>query len=202
MTVTDPISDMLPRMRHAVMAEHSTVALPNSNMKGAIAQILKDEGYISGFEIVEDSKRPAQKVLRIRLKYVGERRERRAVITGLERISRPGSRVYAGKQEIPWVLSGMGVAIISSPKGSLEYTFPQDISFAMENGVINVKRPSDDPSHRALHGTTRALIHNMVTGVSTGFERILEINGVGYRADVQGKNLVLNLGYSHPITIG
>ena len=90
---------------------------------------------------------------------------------------------------------------VKGPKGSLEYTFPQDISFAMENGVINVKRPSDDPSHRALHGTTRALIHNMVTGVSTGFERILEINGVGYRAEVQGKNLLLNLGYSHPIIV-
>ncbi|OGN92675.1 MAG: 50S ribosomal protein L6 [Chloroflexi bacterium RBG_13_50_21] len=90
---------------------------------------------------------------------------------------------------------------VKGPKGALEFTFHQDISFALENGVINVKRPSDDRTHRALHGTTRALIHNMVTGVSTGFERILEINGVGYRAEVQGKNLVLNLGYSHPITI-
>lgn len=117
MSVTDPISDMLTRIRNAVMAEHSTVALPNSRMKASIAQILKDEGYISGFEVVDDTRRPAQKVLRIRLKYIGERRERRAVITGLERISRPGSRVYAGKQEIPWVLSGMGVAILSTPKG-------------------------------------------------------------------------------------
>ncbi len=117
MSVSDPISDMLTHIRNAVMAEHSTVALPNSKMKSAIAQILKDEGYISGFEIVDDTKHPAQKVLRIRLKYVGERRERRPVITGLERISRPGSRVYTGKQEIPWVLSGMGVAILSTPKG-------------------------------------------------------------------------------------
>ncbi len=117
MTVSDPISDMLTRIRNAVMAEHSTVALPNSKMKTAIAQILKDEGYITGYEVVEDSKRPAQKVLRIRLKYVGERRERRPVISGLERISRPGGRVYTGKQDIPWVLSGMGVAIISTPKG-------------------------------------------------------------------------------------
>jgi small subunit ribosomal protein S8 len=117
MSVSDPISDMLTRIRNAVMAEHTTVALPNSKMKTAIAQILKDEGYISGYEIVEDTKRPAQKVLRIRLKYVGERRDRQAVITGLERVSRPGSRVYTGKQEIPWVLSGMGVAILSTPKG-------------------------------------------------------------------------------------
>ncbi len=90
---------------------------------------------------------------------------------------------------------------VKGPKGALEYTFSQDISFSLENGVINVKRPSDDRAHRALHGTTRALIQNMVTGVSTGFERILEINGVGYRAEVQGKNLVLNLGYSHPIVV-
>jgi large subunit ribosomal protein L6 len=71
----------------------------------------------------------------------------------------------------------------------------------MENGIINVNRPSDDRIHRALHGTTRALIQNMVTGVSAGFERVLEINGVGYRAELQGKNLVLNLGYSHPIVV-
>ncbi|HSB65407.1 MAG TPA: 30S ribosomal protein S8 [Anaerolineales bacterium] len=117
MSVSDPISDMLTRIRNAVLAEHTTVALPNSKMKSAIAQILKDEGYISGFEIVDDTKHPAQKVLRIRLKYIGERRERRPVITGLERVSRPGNRIYTGKQKIPWVLSGMGVAIISTPKG-------------------------------------------------------------------------------------
>ncbi len=90
---------------------------------------------------------------------------------------------------------------IKGPKGSLEYAFSKDVSVVLENGSIIVKRPTDDASHRALHGTTRALIHNMVTGVSTGFERVLEINGVGYRADMQGKNLVLNLGYSHPIVI-
>lgn len=117
MSVTDPIADMLTRVRNAVMTGHSVVAMPNSKIKAAIAQILKEEGYIGGFEIVEDSKNLAQKVLRIRLKYVGERRERRSVITNLERISRPGNRVYTGKQEIPWVLSGMGVAILSTPKG-------------------------------------------------------------------------------------
>jgi large subunit ribosomal protein L6 len=90
---------------------------------------------------------------------------------------------------------------VKGPKGSLEYTFPQEVSFALENGVINVTRPSDARIHRALHGTTRALIQNMITGVNTGFERILEINGVGYRAEVQGENLILNLGYSHPIKI-
>jgi small subunit ribosomal protein S8 len=116
MSVNDPISDMLTRIRNAVMAGHSTVALPSSNLKVAIAKILKEEGYISGYEVV-DGKVAGSKVLRIRLKYVGERRERRSVITGLERISRPGRRVYTGKREIPWVLSGIGISIMTTPKG-------------------------------------------------------------------------------------
>ncbi len=116
MSVSDPIADMLTRIRNAIMMGHSMVAMPSSNLKVAIAKILKEEGYISSYEVV-DGERPGHKVLRIRLKYVGERRERKSVITGLERVSRPGRRVYAGKGDIPWVLSGMGVAIISTPKG-------------------------------------------------------------------------------------
>ena len=116
MSVTDPIADMLTRIRNALMVGHPTVAIPSSNLKLAIAKILKDEGYITNYEVV-DGARPAHKILRIRLKYIGERRQRKPVITGLERISRPGRRVYTGKREIPWVLSGMGIAIISTPKG-------------------------------------------------------------------------------------
>ncbi len=116
MSVTDPISDMLTRMRNAIVMGHAMVAMPSSNIKVSIAKILKEEGYISAYETV-DGKIAGSKVLRIRLKYVGERRERRSVITGLERISRPGRRVYKGKQEIPWVLSGMGIAILTTPKG-------------------------------------------------------------------------------------
>jgi len=116
MSMTDPISDMLTRIRNAVMVGHGLVALPSSKIKVAIAKILKEEGYVSSYEVV-DGKTAGQKVLRIRLKYVGERRERKSVITGLERISRPGRRVYTGKTEIPWVLSGMGIAILSTPKG-------------------------------------------------------------------------------------
>jgi len=116
MFVSDPIADMLTRMRNAVMAGHTAVAMPSSKIKAEIAKILKDEGYISGYEVV-DGEIAGQKVLRLRLKYIGERRDRRSVITGLERVSRPGRRVYTGKREIPWVLSGMGVAIISTPKG-------------------------------------------------------------------------------------
>lgn len=116
MSVTDPIADMLTRMRNGLMAGHSVVALPSSTIKVAIAEILKEEGYLEGFEVVPQDGKP-QPILRITLKYVGERRDRRPVISGLKRISRPGRRVYAGKREIPRVRSGIGVAIVSTPKG-------------------------------------------------------------------------------------
>jgi small subunit ribosomal protein S8 len=116
MSVVDPISDMLTRIRNAVLVGHNQVAVPSSKIKVAIAKILKEEGYVGGYEVV-DGKVAGSKVLRIRLKYVGERRDRHPVITGLERISRPGRRVYTGKKDIPWVLSGMGIAIVSTPKG-------------------------------------------------------------------------------------
>lgn len=116
MNVSDPIADMLTRIRNAIQVGHPVVALPSSKIKIAIAKILKDEGYISAYEIV-DGKTEGQKILRIRLKYIGERRSRQSVITGLERISRPGRRVYSGKLEIPWVLAGIGIAIVSTPKG-------------------------------------------------------------------------------------
>jgi len=116
MNVTDPISDMLTRIRNAMMAGHTVVALPSSKIKESIAKILQEEGYITNYELV-DGKVAGSKVLRIQLKYIGERRERKPVITGMERVSRPGRRVYTGKQEIPWVLSGIGIAILSTPKG-------------------------------------------------------------------------------------
>ena len=116
MSVSDPIADMLTRIRNGVMAGHSSVAMPNSKLKLAIAGILKEEGYIEDFEVAEGAK-PSHKVLRLRLKYMGKRKTRRPVIAGLERISRPGRRIYTKKSEIPWVLSGLGVAILSTPKG-------------------------------------------------------------------------------------
>lgn len=114
--VTDPIADMLTRIRNAVMVSHGTVSVPHSKLKESIAQILKDEGYIDGFDVAAEDGNP-QKNIRLKLKYVGVRRDRRAVLTDLQRVSRPGRRVYVGKGEIPWVLSGMGVAILSTPKG-------------------------------------------------------------------------------------
>jgi small subunit ribosomal protein S8 len=116
MTIIDPIADMLTRIRNGVMAGHSLVAMPSSKLKVEIAKIMKDEGYLEGFEVVE-SEELSQRVLRLKIKYVGERRSRRAVISGIERVSKPGRRVYTKKQDIPWVLSGIGVAILSTPKG-------------------------------------------------------------------------------------
>ena len=118
MSVSDPIADMLTRVRNAVMAGQGLTAMPSSKMKTAIAKILKDEGFIKDYEVV-DGERSGHKVLRIRLKYIGVRRDRRPVLTGLERVSRPGRRVYTGKKNIPWVLSGMGIAIVSTPKGMM-----------------------------------------------------------------------------------
>ncbi len=114
MTMTDPIADMLTRIRNAVMAGHSYVVVPGSKIKLAIAKILKEEGFIENYDLTRDRPQP---MIRIWLKYTGDRKNRRCAITGLKRISKPGRRVYTGKKEIPWVLSGMGIAILSTSKG-------------------------------------------------------------------------------------
>jgi len=116
MSVSDPIADMLTRIRNAAMTGQALVAMPNSKVKAEIAKILKEEGYLESYEVAE-GEHAGQMVLRVRLKYVGERRQRHPVLTNLVRVSRPGRRVYTKKQEIPWVLSGIGVAILSTPKG-------------------------------------------------------------------------------------
>jgi large subunit ribosomal protein L6 len=90
---------------------------------------------------------------------------------------------------------------VKGPKGELEETFSPEIKITMEDGTISVTRPNDQPRIRALHGTTRALLNNMIVGCSTGFQKVLDYKGVGYRAEVSGTSLVLNLGYSHPITV-
>ncbi|MGO0122792.1 30S ribosomal protein S8 [Desulfothermobacter acidiphilus] len=111
MVTTDPIADFLTRIRNASMVYHSTVEIPASKMKIALASILKEEGFIKDYEVVEDGK---QGVVRIYLKY-GPNRER--VITGLRRISKPGRRVYVRKDQVPQVLGGMGIAILSTSRG-------------------------------------------------------------------------------------
>ena len=90
---------------------------------------------------------------------------------------------------------------VKGPKGELEFTFNPEMLIKKEDGMIVVERPSDQPMHRALHGTTRSVLDNMIVGVSKGFERILEIEGVGYRAEVDGKNLIINAGFSHPMIV-
>ena len=112
----DPISDMLTRIRNAMMVGHTSVAMPSSNIKTEIARILKEEGYLESYEVVEGDK-PTHKVLKVKIKYAGERRSKRPVITGIVRVSRPGRRVYTRKNEIPWVLSGLGISIMSTPQG-------------------------------------------------------------------------------------
>ncbi len=112
MTMSDPIADMLTRIRNANTAKHDTVDIPASKMKIAIADILVDEGYISKYDIVEDGN---FKSIRVTLKYGADKNEK--VITGIKRISKPGLRVYAGKDEIPTVLGGLGIAILSTNKG-------------------------------------------------------------------------------------
>ena len=110
MQITDPIADMLTRIRNANDARHATVDVPASKLKIAIAQILKDEGYIKDFEVQEGN---YQGVIRITLKYLGKEK----VITGLRRVSKPGLRMYAGADDLPKVLRGLGIAIISTSKG-------------------------------------------------------------------------------------
>lgn len=114
MSMTDPIADMLTRVRNAQMRLHPTVSMPSSKVKQELARVLKEEGYIEDFEVLPEK---PQAVLSITLKYVGDRRSRRSVITGLERVSKPGRRVYVGKKDIPWVLSGMGTAVVTTSQG-------------------------------------------------------------------------------------
>ena len=111
MQITDPVADMLTRIRNANTAKHESVDCPAPNLKKAIAQILLDEGYIKSFEVVEDG---TQGIIRIQLKYLAGKEK---VISGLRRVSKPGLRVYAGADELPRVLKGLGIAIISTSKG-------------------------------------------------------------------------------------
>ena len=111
MNITDPIADLLTRIRNASTAKHPSVDIPASNLKKAIANILLEEGYVKGVQVIADDK---QGVIRIALKYT---ETGASVISGIRRVSKPGLRVYAGAEEIPYVLKGLGIAIISTSKG-------------------------------------------------------------------------------------
>ena len=112
MTMSDPIADMLTRIRNANTAKHDTVDIPSSKMKVAIADILVDEGYIAKYDLIDEG---SYKTMRVTLKYGANKNEK--IITGIKRISKPGLRIYAGKDELPSVLGGLGIAILSTNKG-------------------------------------------------------------------------------------
>ena len=244
MHITDPIADMLTRIRNASNAKHETVDVPASNMKKSIAQILLDEGYIKNFQVIDDN---TQGVIRITLKYLPGKEK---AIQGLRRVSKPGLRVYAGADELPRVLRGLGIAIISTskgvmtdkaartahvggvfdmsrigrmpitvpagvevtvaegnvvtvkgPKGTLTKQLHPTMMIEQEGNTIHVKRPDETKESKSLHGLTRTLLNNMITGVHEVYKKELEINGVGYRAAKEGSNLVMNLGYSHQVIV-
>lgn len=114
MSMSDPLADMLTRIRNATERQHPAVSIPHSKIKEAVVRVMKDEGYIEDYQVLPERPQP---VLRVRLKYTGDRRNRRSIITGLQRVSKPGRRMYVGKQDIPWVLNGMGVAIVTTSQG-------------------------------------------------------------------------------------
>jgi len=247
-TVTDPIADLLARVRNGAQAQKPELFVPYSKIKAEVARILKDEGYITDYELDRSAAHP-------RIKITNKLVNRSCAITGLRRVSRPGLRRYVGAQEIPRVLGGMGIAILSTPrgvlsgreakkqnvggefaglrlvsfmsrignksialpdkvkvnvgndgavavegpKGKLNWKLPRDISAKVENNHVSLARAAETRSVKALHGLSRALLNNMVRGVSEGFSKDLEIEGVGFKAAVQGQKLNLSLGFSHPI---
>jgi large subunit ribosomal protein L6 len=116
----------------------------------------------------------------------------------MSRIGRQPITVPAG---VDVALNDGNTIVVKGPRGELSRTFPGGISFDRDGGIINVSRIDDEPEHRALHGLSRTLLSNMVTGVTSGFTRSLEVVGVGYRAQLQGTNLQLALGLSHPVIV-
>lgn len=114
MTISDPIADMLARIRNALTVGYEQVTMPSSKTKAAVADILKQEGFIEDYHVVDDH--PQQNLV-IDIKYVGERKERHPVIRHMKRVSKPGQRIYRGASDLPWVRSGMGIAIVTTSKG-------------------------------------------------------------------------------------
>ena len=114
-------------------------------------------------------------------------------------MSRVGKKPIEVPAGVTVTIGENNVVTVKGPKGELSRTFNKDIAISLEDSILTLSRPSDSKEHRTIHGTTRALLANMITGVSAGFERALELVGVGYRAQLQGTKLVLNVGYSHPV---
>ncbi|MHA6259205.1 50S ribosomal protein L6 [Sporosarcina sp. CAU 1771] len=114
-------------------------------------------------------------------------------------MSRIGKKPITVPEQVTVTIAEGNHVTVKGPKGELTNTFNTDIKIEQEANVITLVRPSESKEHRSIHGTTRSLLDNMVTGVSKGFEKSLELVGVGYRAQLQGQKLVLNVGYSHPV---
>jgi large subunit ribosomal protein L6 len=247
MSMTDPIADMLTRIRNACGSKHRRVDIPASKMKIEIARVLKENNLIQDYATVETE--DGKPLLRVRLKYAGGQ----PVIRQLQRVSTPGLRRYVGAGEIPRVRNGLGMAILSTsrgimsdaavphrrrtrrlrlvgdhamsrigklpidvpsgvaiaidgrmvkvkgPKGELTRTFPAGVGIAQDGSTLTVSRESEETNHRALHGLSRTLLANMVEGVTKGYQKTLEITGVGYKAEVKPYGLQLSLGFSHTI---
>ncbi len=257
MNLTDPIADMLTRIRNGNSANKAAVSMPSSKKLVEIARVLHEEGYIEGYT-VEDT--VPQKTLTITLKYgpkeqghqrhpphfqarpskhalalprhpprsrwswyryrfhqqgrydrprlpQGERRRRDHRVRLVRRLAsrrkeNTVSRIGKKPVQIP---AGVEVAVdgqhvtVKGPKGQLELDFYEKLSISIEENELVVSRPDDERETRARHGLTRALIQNMVTCVSEGYTKQLELAGVGYRVQLKGKNLEMSLGYSHPV---
>jgi large subunit ribosomal protein L6 len=116
-------------------------------------------------------------------------------------MSRIGRKPIPVPQGVSVTVAEDNLVTVKGPKGTLSHRMPADIAITQENGTITVTRPSDEKQHRALHGLVRSLVNNMVIGTSTGFQKVLEINGVGYRAQKTGRNLTMSLGFSHPVIV-
>jgi large subunit ribosomal protein L6 len=116
-------------------------------------------------------------------------------------MSRIGRRPISVPSGVDFKLTDDNFVTVKGPKGTLSQAFSQDLTITNDGGIITIERPSDHRTHRSMHGLSRTLLNNMVTGVTAGFTKNLEMTGVGYRAAMDGKTLVLNVGYSHPVRI-
>src|SRR5918994_2005853 len=192
MAINDPVGDMLTRIRNAQMRRRGNVTTPGSRLRASVLEVLKSEGYIRDFSTTEFGNGRTE--FNIELKYFdGE-----PVIRKVERVSKPGRRVYASVGAMPRVAAGQTVRM-KGAKGELSFLVPDEVTVAMENGAVAVNPRDETKTARAKWGMSRAQVANLVEGVAKGFERKLEINGVGYRAQVAGKVLKLSLGYSHDV---
>jgi large subunit ribosomal protein L6 len=243
--LTDPIADMLNRIRNAIVAKQEVVPVPASKTKIAIAEVLRQEGFIKEFEVVSEG---VKRTIRLRLAYGGRKEP---TISGLRRVSKPGLRSTSRSGRSPrlrraghrhpldadGVMTGqeawrhrvgarsrMSGRTRSVAHRSNAHRAAAEVEVRIEGrgyGGASRRaeprllaghgyrlgdgrsrcRPSDRPQHRSLHGLTRSLLANMVTGVSDGFTKVLELQGVGYRAQMQGAKLVLQVGYSKPVEV-